>query len=674
MQTNILTDVNGVSSASRPVDQNKVLDIALEAAGIGTWQYYFADQRWLVCPRAQHLYGIEGPEHVHDEALIHKLMHPDDIARMWENVLKAQRPDGEGKYQVHYRICRPEGGWRWLSVWALVEFRMNDGVKQAVRMIGASRDITAQREAEEALRDSENRYREMVEAQTELLCRFNLDGTILFVNSAYARACGTTPERMMGMQFWQFIPKEEHGRLRSRLATLTPENRRIDIENHFTTTNGTRWFLWTNTALKFDPDGKPTELQSTGRDITDRKQNEALLDAQKTALEMLVVGAPLKEIFTYLTQVTESQTDTPSIAAILLFGKDGLLRHGAAPLLPDAYNNAIDGLKARADLGTCSVAAVTGEIVVTPDIDGDPKWSTIKHLPLDLGLLSAWSQPIRSRNGEVLGTFGTYFKERREPSAHEKRVVAVLARIAALAIEQRNMENMLRDADRRKDEFIATLAHELRNPLAPLLSSLEMIQETDGDPAMVRQLAPVMDRQLLQLVRLVDDLLDLSRISKGKVQLRPQEIDLVEVARDAAMAMQRYFADRGQRLVISLPDRPIRLMADPARLNQVIGNLLNNAGKFTPAKGTIELILKEADGMAVIEVKDDGMGIRQEELDRIFEMFIQSDPAPDMGQSGLGIGLSLVQQLAELHGGGVEAHSEGLGKGSRFTVSIPVKI
>lgn len=178
-----------------------------------------------------------------------------------------------------------------------------------------------------------------------------------------------------------------------------------------------------------------------------RGWTERLLDAQQQSLEMLISGAPLMDVLAYLTRVVEEHADGKAIASILLLDEEGCLRNGASPSLPDTYISAIDGIKAEPGLGTCGAAAALGTVIITPDIESDPKWQSIKHLPLALGLLAAWSLPIMARNGRVLGTFGTYFRERRPPRRLERQVVGILARTAALAIEGKRSEAALRESE-----------------------------------------------------------------------------------------------------------------------------------------------------------------------------------------------------------------------------------
>ncbi len=359
---------------------------------------------------------------------------------------------------------------------------------------------------EEALRRSEERYRAIVDTQSEMVCRFRPDGEILFVNGGYARACGTVPEALVGQNLWKFIPDEDRPSVQAMLDRLTPESPEVRIENRFETAEGIRHTLWTNRALAFDEQGRWTEAQSTGIDMTDRKE----------------------------------------------------------------------------------------------------------------------------------------------------------------------AEEALRDANRRQTEFLAVLGHELRNPLAPLSAGLELLRHDRGIES-VENVRAMMHRQLEHLTRLVEDLLDLSRISRGEIALRKMPIDLRQVVHDAIELTRPAIGERNHRLVIDVGPKPLTVEGDFQRLTQVVANLLSNAARYTDSEGTIEIVA-EADGTeAVLRVRDNGFGFPSERVDTLFDMFIQvPEHRERTGGGGLGIGLALSRQLVEQHGGVISAHSEGPGRGSEFTVRLPL--
>ncbi len=235
---------------------------------------------------------------------------------------------------------------------------------------------------------------------------------------------------------------------------------------------------------------------------------------------------------------------------------------------------------------------------------------------------------------------------------------------------QRRADDLV-DRDRRKDEFLAMLAHELRNPLAPLRNTIHVLRMRTPDAAEMERAGELMERQVCHLVRLVDDLLDVSRITRGKVELRKLRLDLGTVVGRAVEGTRPFLEERRHRLEVSPPAEPLELDADPARLEQVLANLLNNAAKFTPPGGNIRLTAGREGEQAVIRVRDDGIGIRPDMIAHVFDLFQQADRVPGRVSEGLGIGLSLVRSLVEMHGGTVGVSSPGPDRGSEFVVRLP---
>jgi signal transduction histidine kinase/ActR/RegA family two-component response regulator len=248
-------------------------------------------------------------------------------------------------------------------------------------------------------------------------------------------------------------------------------------------------------------------------------------------------------------------------------------------------------------------------------------------------------------------------------------------RAEALAAEAIAQREQLRDVDRRKDEFLAVLSHELRNPLAPIRTALELMRLPKVEPASTEWARSMIERQVGQLVRLVDDLLDVSRIMRGKIELHIENVELRDIFSLAVETAKPVIDAKNHTLTVSLPSQPIRFVADAARLAQVIGNLLTNAAKYTEPGGNIALTgeCDEVTGEVVIRVHDSGIGIAPDMLPRVFDLFTQASPGSSGTQGGLGIGLTLVKNLVELSGGRVEAHSDGPGKGSEFVVRMPLR-
>jgi PAS domain S-box-containing protein len=258
-----------------------------------------------------------------------------------------------------------------------------------------------------------------------------------------------------------------------------------------------------------------------------------------------------------------------------------------------------------------------------------------------------------------------------QPQFESGRVASVIMSVTDIT-ERKRAEDTLREADRRKDEFLATLAHELRNPLAPVMNALTLLDRCDSDEAIAADARATMWRQLKQMVRLIDDLLDVSRISRGTFELRKERVDLQSIVHQAIESVRPLCDAAGQKLTIELPAGSIWVDADPVRLHQILGNLLNNACRYSDRDTPIRLHAEQTGSDIVVSVKDIGAGIPPEKLEGIFEMFSQLDRSLERNAGGLGIGLYLVKQLVEMHGGSVTAHSEGLGRGSEFVVRLPI--
>jgi PAS domain S-box-containing protein len=330
-----------------------------------------------------------------------------------------------------------------------------------------------------------------------------------------------------------------------------------------------------------------------------------------------------------------------------------------------------DAEQVKVQLGGCAIGEAESPVPASGEINGD--------IALDLPT-SGLVVPLVARNGEPFGYLQIDRTDRGDFDEDEASILAQLAHMAAVAVQNAQLYEELRIANHRKNEFLATLAHELRNPLAPIRYSLELMQLSENDADAQRESRTIIARQVTQMVRLIDDLLDVSRISRGKIELRPERVTLHSVIAAAREASGPIIADYRHEFIVEVPEDPIWIQADPTRLAQVLLNVLNNAAKYTPAGGRISLTVTKTDedsasgdrGGVAIHIRDNGVGIPTDMLGQVFEMFTQVDRSLDRSQGGLGIGLTLVRRLVELHGGSVEAHSDGPGKGSEFIVRLPL--
>jgi len=281
---------------------------------------------------------------------------------------------------------------------------------------------------------------------------------------------------------------------------------------------------------------------------------------------------------------------------------------------------------------------------------------------------SVLAAPITLRTGQLLGGLAFVHRAPGHFTPQHERLLAGIAAQASIALDNARLLRDLQDADRRKDEFLAVLGHELRNPLAPVVTALEVMKRDRS--AAERQLA-IIERQARHMVRIVDELLDVSRISRGKIELRKRRLSVREAIAKAADSVSPMARARSQKLTVSFPQNPLLIDADPVRLEQILGNLLSNAIKYTPDGGSVDLSARQRDGQLEVRVRDSGIGIPAESLATLFRPFVQVPGAMDYAKGGLGIGLALVRGLVELHGGTVRAESAGSGKGATFTVVLP---
>jgi len=343
-----------------------------------------------------------------------------------------------------------------------------------------------------------------------------------------------------------------------------------------------------------------------------------------------------------------------------------------------------DGIESTcAELGAGAGAAILSEEAlgrgglsrIVDAIGRQPAWS---DLPLLLLTGEGADSELALRTIETLGNVTLLERPVRVPALVSAVRAALRARRRQYQIrdhiaEERRIADALREADRRKDEFLAILAHELRNPLAPLRSALETMRLRPEDRASAAWARDIMTRQIEQMVRLIDDLLDLSRVSRGKIKLERETLNLYSIVVDTLEVCRPALKGKGHVLDVRLPDAPLRVRGDRTRLVHVLCNLLSNAAKYTGRGGRIELAAAADGAEIVVTVSDNGMGIPADMLSKVFEMFTQVERSLEQSQGGLGIGLTLVKRLVELHGGSVEARSDGVGRGAQFVVRLPAE-
>ena len=506
------------------------------------------------------------------------------------------------------------------------------------------RDATAARREEHALRASEERFRSMADAAPVLIWVAGADRSCHYFNKPWLDFTGRTPEEA-GAGWAECVHPDDLDRRLEVFESSFDARRPFAMEYRLRRRDGEYRWLLDNGSPWFADGGGFVGYIGSCVDITDLKRTRDQLvrlgdesERNRRIYETTLANtADMNYVFDPQARFVFAN---PALLTLLGRDLDGVRGRGFReldypPELADRLNRQIrEVVEAR--------RPVRDETPFTgPGGSGQYEYIFV---------------PVFAADGSVEAVAGA-----TRDITDRKRMEETL----------REQAEQLKEADRRKDDFLATLAHELRNPLAPIRNALHLMRGSSDDPSSFEPERAMVERQVIHLARLVDDLLDVARISRGKIELRKEVLELTEAVSRVVQAIQTSIEGRGHALSVSLPDAPIYLEADPTRLDQVLWNLLSNASKYTEPGGRIRLEVGHEGGQATIRVRDSGIGIEPGMLSKVFEIFVRAEDRAGRLQEGLGIGLSLARTLAELHGGGIDAHSEGPGAGSEFVVRLP---
>jgi len=566
-------------------------------------------------------------------------------------VLLTEEALEHNKHDCLVRYIKNQPGWSDLPILLLAEHGGDSALavssmellgnvtvlEQPVRvttLISALRTALKARSRQYELRDqieAQALLAAIIQCSADAIISKTLDGTIISWNAGAERLFGYSAAEAIDQPITLIIPPE---RLDEEPAIIERLVRGETIE-HFETVriakSGKRLDISLTISPVRDNTGKIIAASKVARDITDRNR------AQQALRES-------EERFRFLAEMIPSIVWTAAPDGTLTYANRRWFDYsGMSPeqdprgrselaLHPDDYERCMVAWAEAVRTGKDFQIEVRNR-----RHDGVYRWFMTRAVPLRDGL------------GQIISWFG----------------------VTTDIHDQKEMQEHLQDVDRRKDEFLATLAHELRNPLAPIRNSLQFLRLAGSDQAASEQAADIIDRQVNHLVRLVDDLLEVSRITRGKIELRKERVDLASIIGSAVETSRPLIEAARHRLEVSLPSEPAMLDADTVRVSQVISNLLNNAAKYTEAGGQIWLAAQADTREVVISVRDNGVGISPDMLPHVFEMFTQADRSLSRSQGGLGIGLTLSRSLVELHGGSILARSPGAGRGSEFVVRLP---
>jgi len=549
-------------------------------------------------------------------------VHPDDrdyVQREWRAALAMRRG-----INMEFRVHVAMGGWRWTNVRAAPLFDADGSLR---KWFGMNIDIDERRRTQAALTESERRYRMLFEAMDEgfLLAsvQYDADGraAALVYSEANPAAVRMTSIHYVGPGLLKVRPEHEPCWLD---ACAQVARTGVSTRSQCFSEALNSWFDF----FVYPVGGDSPRVAILFHDITVRKRAEDALRESEARFRALADASP---------------------ALIYQFDPDGGLMYlnqggngdSGSPAPSDSWRGVVQPEDMHSYLMQVSEGirqrAIFSHRIRVPARDGSWRWFESHAAP--------WS----SDDGQHRGYVGISLD--------------ITGAVQA--------EDALKDADRRKDEFLATLAHELRNPLAPISNAVQLMRRPDGRRQSDR-VVEMVGRQVRQIATLVDDLMEVSRITRGKIDLRLERVPVAEIVHSAVETSQLPIERAGHQLAVALPEEPLVLLADRVRLTQVFANLLNNAAKYTDPGGRIWVDVWREDGQAVVSVRDTGIGIPPEALGQVFDMFAQAHRAVGRGQGGLGIGLTMVRSLVEMHHGSVEAHSGGSGMGSEFVVRLPL--
>lgn len=549
------------------------------------------------------------------------------------------------------RLLTPEGEERAIAT-KKIAFTLPNG-EQA--LVGVIRDITEQRKIEKEIRRHRDSLAELVEERTgdverlrrlyeailsstpDFMYIFNLDHRVAYANAALLATWGKTAEEANGKTFLELGYEPWHADMHNReIDAVVRTKKPIRGEAPFTGTKGRRIYEYIFVPV-FGKDGEVEAVAGTTRDVTERKAIEENArkneERQRLALEAshsfgIWDWDVANNVFTADARLGSLFGLTPEEA------KEGVsIEYAAKNIHPDDAER----VQVAVDKALKSGGKYHEEYRVV-QADGSIRW-------------------ISARGHVQLGNDG---RPVRFPGA------------GVDVTREREAMEALTAANQKKDEFLATLAHELRNPLAPIRNALFLLKADKLDADKKEQAYEIIERQVEQMVHLVDDLMDVARITTGKIELRKEDVLLTHVLNQAIEIAQPLIKEFGHKLEIDLPPFPVHLSGDLVRLSQIFANLLNNAAKYSERESKVTVTAAVEENYAVIKVTDNGIGIAKEFLPHIFDMFLQADSSIEKARGGLGIGLTITKKLVELHQGSISAESDGLGTGSSFIVKLPL--
>jgi PAS domain S-box-containing protein len=632
-----------------------------------------ADLRYVFANRAYAELLGKSPEELAGRPIA-EIIGPEALAVIMPHVERVLRGE-EVEYEIEIPFART--GRR--TVHALYT-PDRDQHGNVLGWVATMYDTTLQRRAEAAHRESEARFQDLADAAPVMIWISASDKLCTWFNKTWLEFGGRPPERELGSGWVDRVHPDDVDACLDIYTSAFDARRTFTREYRLLRHDGVyRWIL-DRGIPRHRAEKEFAGYIGSCFDITERKEHQTRLTAETHAL------ARLNDLSARLWRMRSLREglDEMLAAAIELLGADmgnvqlfdadhGVLRIAAQRGLGPEFLAAFREVSAEHG-AACGRALRARVRIVIEDVEADPQFAPLRDVVRRAGFRAVQSTPLIGRDGSPLGMLSTHFRSVHRPEEQDLRRLDLYLRQATDFIERCRTEEAMRDVDQRKNEFLATLAHELRNPLAPIRNAVQVLRFKGTPAPEVLWARDVIERQMQQMTRLIDDLMDISRITRDRLELRLERVELARVVQGAIEMCRPLLDGSLHQLVVDLPPEKLCLDADFTRLAQVFSNLLNNAVKYSDPGTRIVLTAKRQGGEAVVAVRDTGIGIPKEMLSRIFELFTQVDRSLEGSRGGLGIGLSLVKRLVEMHRGSVTAHSDGPGTGSEFTVRLPLAV
>jgi PAS domain S-box-containing protein len=594
-----------------------------------------------------------------------------------------ERPDGSRVTVAVSITALHDAGGRVIG--AMNAFR--DVTEERRREQAATAELAERREAEAAAA----RLAALVATAQDAIIGKTLDGVITSWNRAAERMFGYTAAEIVGQSIMRIVPDDRRDEELEIIAGVRRGEASERLESVRVARDGRRVPVALTISPVADAAGRVVGCSTIARDISERLRAEAELRRTVQTLEMLYHLADRVGRATGVTDVCEAAVDAvigagADRASVLVFDDAGVMRFCTWRNLSDDYRAAVDG-HAPWDRDTPAPAPI-----VVSDVRTEPALATLRDAIVREGILALAFIPLVDQ-GRLLGKFMVYYDAPHAFSSDELRLCSTIAHHVAFGLarvqtaaamtalfareraahgEAQAARAAAEHASRAKDEFLAMLAHELRNPLNVIVNAIAVVKAAAALSPEPERAATAIARQAKHLGHLLDDLLDVARITSGRIELAQDRLDLRSAVEHALEAQRIGIDARRQRTFVTMPDEPVVVLGDQIRLQQAVSNLLHNASKYTPAGGSIWVRVETAGTECTVRVRDDGAGIAPEHLETIFELFAQANPTLSRAEGGLGIGLTLVKRLIELHGGSVRAESDGPGKGAELIVRLPL--